>query len=255
MGTPRRKRPSLDRTTPLRSWPGLLMGGTGTPEASNGSPAFAATRAGLGDAVSRSVELGYKVVDEYIQQGQRAAQRLSEGKLNAETVANEVNDLGGRIARYASDFFGAWVELLELAATGSAVRRAEGNGFGAAKAPAAAPPARRASTHGVRFEVVASRPVEVALDLRAERLTGDVRAHELRSADPKKPRLTDVGITADPGKPPVLRLRVPDEQPEGAYEGLLIDGGTNRPVGSIRAVVSPPPQELARGRRRPRRAS
>jgi len=230
----------------------MLMGRT--PDASSASSA-AAKPPRLEDAVSRSVELGYKVVDEYIQQGQRAAQRMSEGKLTAEAVANEVNDLGGRIARYASDFFGAWVELLELAATGSAARQAGGNGSAAPEAPTGPPEARTSAARGLRLEVVSSRPVEVALDLRAERVTGAVHAHELRSADGKKPRLTDVAITVHPGKVPVLRLRVPDEHPEGVYEGLLIDGGTNRPVGSIRAVVGPPRRETGtRARRSPRRA-
>jgi hypothetical protein len=200
------------------------------------------------------VELGYKVVDEYIQQGQRAAQRLSEGKLTAEVLSSEVNELGGRIARYASDFFGAWVELLELAAVGSAARQngTAGNGAPAAEAPAP-PPVRRSTAGGMRVEVHASRPVEVALDLRAERVTGALRVHELRSAEPGKPRLTDVAVRAgEAGNAPVLRIGVPDDHPAGAYEGLLVDESTNRAVGSVRVVVSPPGGR-ARPGRRPRR--
>ena len=112
----RKKRPALDRTKPVRSWSTAL----GAPAA---EPGDGATRPKLEDAISRSVELGYRVVDDYIQQGQRAAQRMSEGKLTAETVASEAQELSARIARYASDFFGAWVELLDLAAAGSAARQ------------------------------------------------------------------------------------------------------------------------------------
>ena len=236
----RKKRPSLDRTQPIRSWSTML--GAAPPDGANGTDPAARPR--LEDAISRSVELGYRVVDDYIQQGQRAAQRLSEGKLTAEAVASEAQDLSARIARYASDFFGAWVELLELAAVGSAARQgvatpAAGSPPPPAAAPSPPPDRRPASGTGLRVEVAAARPVEVALDLRPERVTGALRAHDLRSADPRKPRLSDVAIRADDGTP-VLRIGVPDDHPAGAYEGLLLDEATNRPVGSVRVVLSAP---------------
>ena len=256
--TTRRKRPSLDRTRPVRSWSATLGASAEKPIAAEPPRTDGKPRPRLEDAVSKSVELGYKVVDDYIQQGQRAAQRLSEGKLTAEVLSSEVNDLGGRIARYASDFFGAWVELLELAAVGSAARQNDmqitGNGAPTAEASSEPPPSRRAVAGGMRVEVQASRPVEVALDLRAERVTGTIRAHELRSAESGKPRLTDVAVRSDgAGKAPVLRIGVPDDHPAGAYEGLLVDEGTNRAVGSVRVVVSPPPGARARRGRLPRR--
>src|SRR4030095_690583 len=96
----RRTRPSLDRTKPVRSWSAAL-GTPGIAPQPSTAPEEAKPRPRLEDAVSKSVELGYRVVDDYIQQGQRAAQRLSEGKLTAEVLTSEVNDLGGRIARYA----------------------------------------------------------------------------------------------------------------------------------------------------------
>lgn len=260
MRAPRRTRPPLDRTKPERSWSTALGTPAGaTPPAETPKPDDGKPRPRLEDAVARSVELGYRVVDDYIQQGQRAAQRLSEGKLTAEVLTSEVNDLGGRIARYASDFFGAWVELLELAAVGSAARQGAENGAAPAAAstaappPPAPPPPRARASGGMRVAVVAARPVEVSLDFRSDRVTGPLRAHELRAADAKKPRLSDVQITRDPDGASVLRIRVPDGQPEGTYEGLVIDEGTNRPVGSVRLLVSPaPPATRVRRARRPR---
>jgi hypothetical protein len=252
----RRTRPRLARTQPVRSWPTLLGPQGDEPPAPPNATAGKA-RPRLEDAITRSVELGYRVVDDYIQQGQRAAQRLNEGKLTAEVVASEAQELSGRIARYASDFFGAWVELLELAAVGSATRQGApvgANGAAAAAppaspAPAARPPAGRAPAGpSMRVEVIAARPVEVAIDVRPERVSGPLRAHALRSADPRKPRLTDVSIRIDPGESvPVLRIGVPDDHPAGAYEGLVLDETTNRPVGSVRLVLAAPPP---RGRRR-----
>ncbi len=233
----RKKRPTLDRTKPVRSL-ATALGAPSTHHEERGA------RPRIEDAISRSVEVGYRVVDDYIQQGQRAAQRMSEGKLTAETIASEAQELSARIARYASDFFGAWVELLDLAAAGSAARQ------GIATPPAPAPPAepipaapppdrRPSSGTGLRVQVAAARPVEVALDLRPERVTGALRAHELRSADPRKPRLRDVAVRDGDGTP-VLHIGVPDDHPAGAYEGLVLDAATNRPVGSVRVVLSAP---------------
>src|SRR5262245_23986540 len=114
-------RPIPSRTAPHRGW----QPPTATPERpADAAPPVAATgpRAQIEATVSKSVELGYKVIDEYLQQGQRAAQRLNAGALTAEAVATEAQDLGTRVARYASDFFGSWMELLELAAAGRAAR-------------------------------------------------------------------------------------------------------------------------------------
>jgi len=243
----RKTRPALDRTRPDRSWSPLLGAGTDAEAIPDGRK-----QPRLQDAISRSVDVGYRVVDDYIKQGQRAAQRLSEGKLTAEVMASEVQDLSGRIARYASDFFGAWVELLELATAGSAARQAAATTTESPSATSQPPPSRSTSER-LQVEVAASRPVEVSLDLRPERVTGTLRPHALRSTDPRKPRLTDLTIhPSDGGGAPVLRIGIPDAQPAGTYEGLLIDEATNRPVGSVRVVLRAAPARARRASRRRR---
>jgi hypothetical protein len=207
--------------------------------------------------VSKSVELGYKVIDEYLQQGQRTAERLNAGALTAEAVATEAQDLGTRVARYASDFFGAWMELLELAAAGRAaqpeLRRPSPNGEPAA-APASPGPAAPETTAPARLQIdlATTRAVRLRLDLHPERIRGALRVHALRSADPRRGRLDDVTCVLD-GDAPRVELRIPPEQRAGAYEGLLIDETTNRPVGSLRvALGDEPPRPQARASKRPR---
>jgi len=255
----RLKRPRLERTRPIRSWSGVLGASGGVAPTEGDSATDGGRSPRIEDAISRSIELGYRVVDDYIQQGQRAAQRLSTGRLGAETVASEMQDLGARIARYASDFFGAWVELLDLAAEGSAARRHAAAPAGAA--PAAAGPANpppkatnpdRRTPSGVRLEVVSTRPTDIDLDLRLERVTGALRAHALRSADPRKPRLDPPTIRPDEtGRTtPVLTVRVPDGHPAGSYEGLILDEATNRPVGSLRVTLGAPGARRSAKRRK-----
>src|SRR5438128_27418 len=60
------RRPPLDRTEPIRAWSSLFGAGP------------------LNDVVTRSVELGYRVVDEYIRQGQKAAARFGSPSVGAD---------------------------------------------------------------------------------------------------------------------------------------------------------------------------
>ena len=48
------------------------------------------------------------------------------------------------------------------------------------------------------------------------------------------------GVTLDhasPAEAPVLRIRVPDDQPSGAYSGLLVERGSERPRGTVSLLI------------------
>jgi hypothetical protein len=246
----RLKRPELERTTPDRGWSGLFNGGRPGPAAEQ-----PAARSGpsLEDVVSRSVDLGYRVVNEYVRQGQKAARRLSEGSYGAETWTTDAQDLAGRMAQYASELVGTWFELMQLtvgpAGLGRAVpgrpadRAASGPQASASAAaqPSTETPAPAAATTGGRFrvQIVSLRPVEVVADLRPDAAQRPLRVHALRTTDPTKPRLTQVTFHSnEAGEPPTLQVRVPDDQPPGAYEGVVLDSDTNRPVGIVRVTIA-----------------
>jgi len=235
------KRPHLERRNPLRSWSTLFA-----PPPAGGSEDEAAGEDAGDDVVTRSVELGYRVIDDWMRQGQRAARRLGQGPYDPASFTQDVQDLTARIAQHASDLFGLWVELFEMAAAGGPRGGAPGvpvsgepNGASPsapirAAAPAPAPLA-------VRIEVTSNIATEVALDLRPEAAGGHLVAHELRAADPEAPRLREVEITRDgEGGPFVARLRVPDDQPPGIYNGLILDEDTSRPVGTLSVRVGVP---------------
>jgi hypothetical protein len=242
----RRRRPPLDRTSPLRDWSALLGGAAaGTPGPGDDRPrSDPASR--VTDAVSKSVELGYRVVDDYLQQGQRVARRLSDGGSAPEVLATEIQDLGARMARYASDFMAAWMELIELTARGGAAPMRpspaashEDDGPTMQPGPAAAPrPAPPANGARVRIALTSALPVAVDVDFRPERVTGPaVRAHALRALEPEKPRIEEVALGGcGTAEPPTLTIRIPPDQPAGSYEGLLVDEATNRPVGSFHSL-------------------
>jgi hypothetical protein len=241
------RRPQPSRTQPIRNLSTLFGGGprrAGGGEGGDESARDTKGVASFGEAVSRSVELGYRVVDDYIQQGQRAAQRLNDRSLAPETITRDVQELSARMAQYASDFLGVWFEMLELATAGSAARRTEKSNGDAASvspptpAPTPAPPRapREPSSERtrVRIEVISTKPAEVSLDLMPDAGRASLVVHALRAVDPEKPRLADVVLERGAGGEPLtLRIRVPADQPPGVYNGLIIDEQTNRPAGTV----------------------
>lgn len=263
-GAPRARitRPEPERTMPRRAWANLF-GTTSDPGGFDGtSPARPAVDAAGGehasDAVSRAVELGYRVIDEYVRQGQKAAQRLSSRSWSPETALRDTQDFTARVTRHASDLVALWIDLLDSAnMTGAwrsttqpwtqAVRttpddaphdRAAAASHDAPPGPAF-PATARATTPAagrtrISVVVASEQPAEVVVDLRSEDTTRPLVVHSLRAVEPEKPRID--GVTFEPATPHAparLRIRVPAGQPAGTYNALVIDEETSRPAGSV----------------------
>jgi len=254
----RPKRPTPERTQPIRSWSTLFAVPT-AEDAQAGpdpdSPPSEPRGAALNDVVSRSVDLGYRVIDEYIRQGQKAARRLNDRSFGTQAVASDLQELGMRMTQYASDFAAVWLEFVQLAATR--------NGAGGAAATADSPvqPSEASGTHPpasppqasgqveaaaaelmrMRIEVVATQLTDVSLDIHPSAARRPLVVHALRAVEPDKPRLTEVTVDAgSEDEPPRLRIRVPAGQPAGVYSGLIIDRQTSRPVGTVSVRVGEP---------------
>src|SRR5689334_10143591 len=92
------KRPPLDRLQAIRNWSTLFTGAVaaGDDAGADSGTAERSTSAPLNDVIARSVDLGYRVVDEYVRQGQKAAQRLNQRSYGAQTMAGDVQDLAMR---------------------------------------------------------------------------------------------------------------------------------------------------------------
>jgi hypothetical protein len=248
------KRPPLERLQAIRNW-STLFNGAVTAGDGVGPDSGASEPAPLNEVIARSVDLGYRVVDEYVRQGQKAAQRLNERSYGAQTMAGDVQDLAMRLTQYASDFAGVWLQLVQLAAAGNGAPAApktaeqagplgtEGRAADAADAPTAGQsaggqtPAAEA-TH-VRIAVRSAQPVEVTVDIRPEAARRALIVHALRSVDPDAPRLDDVRF--EPGSDEVaacLRVHVPAGHAPGIYSGLMIDEHTSRPVGTVSVTIA-----------------
>ncbi len=225
----RPRRPPLPRTTPVRTWTSLF--GAPTPAATNGTPPPGVDDpAALGSVIQRSVELAYRVVDDYLQQGQRAAERIAGRSYGPEAWVTDAQDVSARFARYASDAMGLWLDALDGVRDGRAPAPPPPSSDPAAT-NGAAPPAARS---WLVIEVQATQSAAVTLDLRAGVAAGTVVVHALRDVEVEKPPLRDVVVEPAVGDGPVrVCVRVPAGQPAGTYHGLIVDEESNRPVGSV----------------------
>ena len=233
----RLKRPVPVRIKPLRTWDGFLgrapAGGKQPGEGSAPSP---------DDVLARSVELGYRVVDEYVTRGQEAAQRIRRGTYGASDAAQDVQSVAEQLVRTASDFAGAWVEFFALAG-----RDVKAAGMSSPPAPPAPPPAAEAASEArpesardearaplrVRLRVDTVRPVEAMLEMFtvvSEPIA--LVAHHLRVAKGLD-RIDGVRVERGSDGGLVIQVTVPIEQPAGRYIGLVLDDTTNVAVGEI----------------------
>ena len=235
------KRPSPARTQPVRNWSSIFGGG-----AANGSEGVVdpATGGTVNDLVTRSVQLGYRVVDEYIRQGQRAAQRVNERSYDPQAMAGEMQQMASQMGRFASDFAALWFELMRMTAPGMAgvppvsapakPRRAK------SAAPDAASESQQSDTESVRVkvEVASVRPAEVAVNLTAAGDGRELTVSDLRAVDPKLPVLQGVAFANGGGGERTLRVRVPNDHPAGIYNGLILDRDSGRPVGTVSIKIA-----------------
>jgi hypothetical protein len=240
----------LPRTEPIRNWSTLFDTGHAASQhaAQDGSKNGAQNGAKNGqargaDAVQRGVELGYRVIDEYLKQGARAAGAFSNPAKSFAPSADDLPRMTERMMQYASDFTSLWFDAMNvMLQTG----RAGASPF----APNAAPsPANgEAKTNGTSrdpaearallrhvLELSASRPVEVTVTL--DSLPGAVRVHTLQSSGKGNGIHGVEANLTEAGGPLRIKLAVPDALPKGRYSGAILDAQSGEPCGRITVNV------------------
>jgi len=257
MTTNRTRREDPTRTEPYRQWEQLLKTGK-RPGAANGAGNGAnngATAngdagqqhanghsAGLGvgaidKTITDAVKLGYKIIEEQIDQGKRVAAELSGRSYSTNSIATDTTDFVKRLLRFYSDIGASCFEFIETLSrnvpVGSAGRAAPQppagnpappvNGFGSA-----------AASRNVPIEVAADVPTRVSLDLMGPVGQRSLAVHGLHALDPATAPLRDIAFGGgSPTDTPTLYVRVPSGQPEGSYTGVVVDADTNQAYGTL----------------------
>jgi len=231
------KKPRLNRTRPIRSWPAFLgASATGTDNARSGDGSGSSRADGaMNDVVARSVDLGYRVIDEYIQQGQKAARRWAQQSFAPEALGDDTQELARRMTRFATDFGSLWFEAWQLAlGQGPPAPGRETDSSASLPQPPSPPPTGE-ERPPIRLRILVSSPypTEVMVDWLPHPVARHLRVQSLRAIDSNR-QLSDVKLEAAKGDEPYrLRVRVPRGQPAGVYNGMIIDEDTNRPAGTM----------------------
>ena len=178
-----------------------------------------------------------------------AADDAAEGAANparGDTAngAGDVGELLGRVAHLYKDLGALCVDAVEALARNLVLRAGVARLTPTAAPSAAAAPepggAARGASGGFALDIRCSRRTQVTLDLRWRGGVGAPRVHALHAADPALPPLTDVRFTMDAAQPePVLQLVIADEHPAATYTGVVVDGSTNEPRGTLSVRLLP----------------
>jgi hypothetical protein len=228
-GAKRVRRSEPVRTRPIRSgWLSLFAEAPADDAEPRESPA-------PDDTMARTVELGYRVIDEYIRQGQRAAKHFADRSWGAEALRSDVQDFSATMAHYASEATRLWLDW--MGATANADPRGAGAAPPAAERPAAAvdAPAARLS-----IRLTSARPADVSADLRSDTAAASFHAHDLRAASGAAPRIRGVRVVREDDGAIRICISVPDDQPPGTYSGPVVDAETGVAVGTVRLRIPEP---------------
>lgn len=196
----------------------------------------------LDSVVSRAVELGYKVIEEQIQQGQQIAEQLASGKVDPTLINGNASEVGERVLRFYSDMGALWFEMIESVLRNPSMGEMFSNlmpDSGARMNGAASSGAARVPANGrlnIPVEVISPEPMgaRVSVEVHADCDFESMLAQSLCARDADKQPITDVRfIPPGDGWPPSIRVTIPAGQAPGTYSGLILSAITDEPVGTI----------------------
>jgi hypothetical protein len=217
----RKKRSDPRRTAPRRAFvrhdhPGVIQQADAAPD-SHPEPGS------IQEVIGNAVNLGYGVVDEYLQHGRQAARRIRAGSYSSADIEDDLSTLVPQVVRMIQDAAVAWMDILS-ATTRAVAPQASG-------ATASVP---------ISIEVRSVRPAQVILDLHPalSRFVPIVPA--LYPQSPGKRPLTDVKFGLSPDRAhATLTITVPDDLPPGTYTGVITDSATHEPGGTLCVHLDP----------------
>jgi len=226
----RPKKPPPERVRPVRDF-GTLFGEEkpSAEEVSKGKRAKSSAQAPVADA--------YRVIDDYLRQGRRAAENLWTPLGNL-AGAGEPSLLTERFLRGAADLSSAWFDMLQTLSPAEGQRDAPTapGAFDAGKRQASSVPRKNGAASSLHVEIALQsvRLAQVTVDVFPGQHDSPVSLSILHATDAKTPPLTGVEVQSL-GKASAVRvvLRVPEAQPPGRYHGVLLAGPERRPCGSL----------------------
>ena len=246
----RLRRPELDRRGPIRdatnyfrdsdSWPKKPQNDTFSQD--GGEQREQRSTVGTFDeVVTQGVKLGYKVIEQYIAQGQRVAEQISQPFQRGVPEAGAADVMQG-VVRLYKDMADVCGNALDLAVRNPAfwswlANVAQSNGMNVTN-----PMPGTLNGTGAAFsvEITSTRPTQVMLNVAPSAQPYIPLVHALHAQDPAVPPLRSIAFQKSPkSNMPVLLLKIPSKQPSGLYTGVVVDKDTNQPRGTLTVRVLP----------------
>jgi hypothetical protein len=248
------KKPQPEARGPNRAWSGAWSKTAGG-EARAARPRASSRPADAKDTngVSAGVALGYRVIQEYLRQGERVARSFWSPGDDADGY--DPTRLVDRALRSAQDLAGAFSEMVRILAKNAAPseeaappggfdfdppRRAKARG---GDEPSEATPDRARADSAkpaptVSVSVRSRRPVKVALQLNEAADPRVFQVPPLARSGKGAALLHGTTIaTGAGGRGVTINLKVPPRLAKGRYQGLVLDARTSRPVGFLSVDV------------------
>jgi hypothetical protein len=234
------KRPRLPRTEPIRSWSTLF----GAGREGNNAGASAGAQPKAADPIGRGVEMGYRVIDEYVRQGAAVASNFMNAGSRVAPGA-DLSQLADRMIRYATDFSSAWLEAMTMMASSFSSAAPNGATAGAASAVRSARPESTAgSSWGadlrLSLDLRSEHPTQVSVNLEGS-VPGEFLEVEPMRARTGKAVLQDVAIElpGEPGGTIRVKVHVPPGSKKNRYTGAIIETKSRKPRGRLTVILGP----------------
>jgi len=256
------KRPPLPRSEPIRSWSTLF----GAP--SEASPTNAAPfgipglpnmpgipgipgmngAAGLGpEAVRRGVEMGYRVVDEYMKQGASVANAFSNpSRPRSATGASvgsepDLSKMTERMMQYASDFTSLWYDAMGMM-MGTMSQQARPDASKRPSAEGQSAPEHTPAILGhsrIILDVKSALIAEIIVALDEPAYSGPLTVEELK---PRTGKSVIAGARVEPASeaqgPLKVHVHVAASVAPGRYTGAILDAVSGKPKGRLTVTLS-----------------
>jgi hypothetical protein len=232
----RRRRPALDRSAPRRDWESLA-----TPSGERQPGNADALGPGITEAIARSVEAGYRVVDEYLRAGESLARSIGQFYVGgrsgpAEAGATDPGRLLGAAIPLWAEFVGGILTAGQQPDRPPRPRDGEGWRAAALASEAATPtprvPADAATkTPGPEAPAVDISSISLraapggscstAIQLSAPTAASPLTAGELICISGEGPPISGVAVLSHPAGIVSVAVVVPQTQPPGVYAGAV----------------------------------
>jgi hypothetical protein len=211
-------------------------------------------------AISNMVRQSAAFIEEQIDAGRGAAERMRHGMTNTGQLNANIGTLAESLVTVTRDIGVTWLELISMIVRSIDTQAPLPGGFGGSGFPHG-PPRRggtvtrtaksgNATTHssftpadaetpGVPPHIVVkgAKAKHVALDLRPSSARFAPLVRQLVHSDPKH----SLRAKFTPGSDPLrlmLVVEVPDRQKPGTYTGVIVDSSTNEAGGTISVTVA-----------------